>query len=457
MKLLKWSFWVSLILITACQTSDRVSDLPQDEFIQVYFNQRESDRHNYQDPYRQIQRGGDNLEAVILQEITAAKSSIDLAVQELNLPLVAQALVKSHRSGVRVRVILENNYRRSLSSLKSSEIKSLKSRDRHKYHEFLALVDRDGNGDLSSQEIAQGDALLILQQAGIPLLDDTADGTKGSGLMHHKFMVIDEQVVLTGSANFTLSGLFGDFDDLNTRGNVNHLLRIDHQEVAALFLEEFNYMWGDGVKGSTNSQFGLAKPWRSPVTFRWNNTQVTIQFAPTSPTKNWHLTTNGLIGKIISDAHDSLKLALFVFSDQTIAKIVQQKQEQGITVSGIFDSGFAFRDYSAVWDLLRIDSGDRCSAITNSNPQQEQLQKTIGVANLPDGDKLHHKFALIDRQTVISGSQNWSSAGNNLNDEVIIVIRNGTVAQHFDREFQRLSHSVTWGLPPRLAKCKSVY
>ena len=75
----------------------------------------------------------------------------------------------------------------------------------------MAFVDINQDGRLSPEEIAQRDALSILAQASIPIIDDTADGTKGSGLMHHKFMVVDRQTVITGSANWTMSGIHGDF------------------------------------------------------------------------------------------------------------------------------------------------------------------------------------------------------------------------------------------------------
>ena len=445
---LTWIFLLCLAAITACQKSDRLSDLSQDEFIQVYFNHRETDGQTYRDPYRQLERTGDNLEAVIIEEIAAAKSTIDLAVQELNLPLVAQALVDSHRSGVKVRVILDNNYSRPLSNLNPSEVRKLERRDRLKYEQFLELVDLDRNGRLSASEISQGDALVILRNSGIPLIDDTADGSKGSGLMHHKFMVVDGKTIITGSANFTLSGIHGDFQNLDTNGNVNHLLRIDNREVASLFTEEFNYMWGDGDAGGTN-KFGLAKPWRSPVTITWDNTKVTIQFSPVSNSKDWHLSSNALIGKVINNATNSLDLAVFVFSDQAIADILQQKQQQGVEISGVFDSGFAFRYYSEVLDLLGAVSYRNCQAEDNNNPWAKPLER-VGVANLPMGDKLHHKLALIDKQTVISGSQNWSQAANNNNDETVIIIHNLTLAQHFDRELQRLYESAFWGLPPRI-------
>ena len=435
--------------IAACSIrSNRKNSLPQDRFIQAYFNHRETKR-NYDEPYRELKRSGDDLEAVIIEQIAAARSTISLAVQELNLPLVAKALAQSHRSGVRVRVILDNQYSQSFSQLNRQEIKQLKPRDRQKYDSFKKLVDLNQDNNLDAEEIAQRDALFILKQAGILIIDDTADGSKGSGLMHHKFMVVDNKIVLTGSTNFTVSGVHGDLDNLATRGNVNHLLRIENTKVAELFTEEFNYMWGDSPKGGVNSKFGLQKPWRSPKTIIWQDTKFTIQFAPTSTRKDWQLSTNGLIAKTIKNTARSIELALFVFSEQKIVDALKQLQQ--VEIKGVFDSSFAYRYYSEVLDMLGTTLYLRCQPEANNNPWQESLN-TVGTPQIAPGDKLHHKFALIDNYTVISGSQNWSETANINNDEALIIISNFTLAKHFDREFQRLYDSVSTGLPTKIGQ-----
>lgn len=447
---LTWIFLLCFNLIIGCKQSPPQSlDLPQDEFIRAYFNHRKTVKRTYSDIYRGVKRSGDDLEAVIIEEIAGARSTIDLAVQELNLPLIAQALVKSHRSGVRVRVILDNNFSRPLSSLNQQEIEQLSQRDRLKYDEFVDLVDQDKNNRLSISEISKGDALVILDNAGIPIIDDTADGSKGSGLMHHKFMVIDSKTVVTGSSNFTLSGIHGDFKNIETKGNINHLLQIDNSELASLFAQEFNYMWGDSKRGGVNSKFGLAKPYRSPKSIAWKDTKVTVYFSPTSSRKNWNLSGNGLIGKTINNANNSIDLALFVFTDQSIANILQQKQQQSVEIKGVFDGGFAFRYYSEVLDLLGLSSYYNCQLEASNNPWKMPLE-SISVANTNKGDKLHHKFALIDQQTIITGSQNWSKAANHVNDETLLIINNLTLAEHFNREFRRLYQSALWKLPSKL-------
>jgi phosphatidylserine/phosphatidylglycerophosphate/cardiolipin synthase-like enzyme len=441
-------FYCCLLLLVACaKDADKANSLPQDEFIQVYFNHRETQRHTYTDPYREIERPGDNLEAIIIEEIDKAKSSIDLAVYELNLPLVAQALANKHHDGVTVRVIIDNDYSRSLTELSAAEINQLDQRDRQKYEELVQLVDVNQDQELSSTEIAQRDALTILQQAGVQVIDDTADGSKGSGLMHHKFMVIDNERVLAGSTNYTLSDIHGDFSNPETRGNINHLLRIQHAQVANLFREEFNYLWGLPELGM-NPKFALAKPWRSPQSFSWQDTQITIQFSPTSSEQTWSYSTSGLIGKTIDSATKSVDLALFVFSAQELADILQYKQEQGIMIKGIFDPGFAHRYYSEMLDLLGVtlySQYSHCQPEANNHPWLNPLD-TVGIAQVNSGDKLHHKFAVIDDATVISGSHNWSEAANSQNDEAVIIINNAKVAQHFVQEFQRLYSSGFLGI-----------
>lgn len=440
--------FVCLLLIISCSQNPQLSpSLPQDRFIQVYFNHRQ-DATPYTEPYRHLERSGDNLESVIIEAIAEAKSTVDLAVQELNLPLVAKALVQSQAAGVRVRVILDNNYSRSISQLKPSAISKLSPRDRQKYRQLFELIDSDRDGRLSDSEIAQQDAIVILERAKIPLIDDTADGSKGSGLMHHKFMVIDGKTVVTGSANFTLSGIHGDFDNLATRGNINHLLKITNDRVARLFTREFDYMWGDGVGGNSDSKFGLAKPWRPLETVSWENTKVQLQFAPTSSTKDWNISTNGAIARILNEAEKSIDLALFVFSEQKLADVLQQQHERGVEIKGVFDPGFAYRYYSEVLDMLGVTLYFRCKAEADNNPWQDL--GTVGTPNLVFGDKLHHKFATVDRQMVITGSQNWSQAANQINDETVLIIDNPTVARHFQQESDRLYDSAAWGIPEKV-------
>jgi phosphatidylserine/phosphatidylglycerophosphate/cardiolipin synthase-like enzyme len=442
-------------LLPGCQLiSARERELPQDKAIEVYFNQRETGKRTYKDPYRQISRPGDNLEAVIIDRIKLAKTSIDLAVLEFNLPEIALALVAKKKQGVKVRIILDNNYSHSLSQLSKQKIAKLDSYGRASYQNWFSLVDIDGNGELSPTEIAKRDALTILNNAGIPILDDRADGSKGSGLMHHKFMIIDRKLVVTGSANFTLSDIHGDFTNLDTRGNVNHLLTIDNSDLARAFLAEFDYMWGDGIDGAKDSKFGLAKSWRSPQEISSKDTKITLQFAPTSASLAEKYSTNTLIGKTLERADESISLALFVFSEQKLANILQRKYLGGVNIEGFFDRSFAFRYYSEVLDMLGVAVKNRCKYEVGNSPWSKSLN-TVGVPDLPRGDKLHHKFALIDQKIVITGSHNWSPSANERNDETLLIIANTTVAQHFARELLRLKQQTNFGLPTRFNRTQN--
>lgn len=400
-----------LLLLNGCQTKpQKLPPLPQDSAIQVYFNHNEAQGKEYLESYRNIVREGDNLEAIIIEQINSANKSIDIAVQEINLSQLARAIVAKKERGIRVRIVIENNYNLPLNKLNNN------------------------------------DGLAILKRANIPIIDDREDGSKGSGLMHHKFMVIDGKKVVTGSANFTLSGIHGDFDNLATRGNANHLLVINSPELANIFTQEFNYLWGDGVGRKQDSLFGLKKPDRSPQTIKIGDTTLSVKFSPTSPTKSWNNSTNGLIANTLQSANNSINLALFVFTDQAIANTLEKEYLQGVEIKALIDPNFAYQYYSEGLDLLGVALPFKCKYQPNNNPWQKPI-KTVGIPNLEKGDKLHHKFGIIDNYTIITGSHNWSNSANHTNDETLLIIYNPLIAQHFRREFDRLYKDAILGIP----------
>ncbi|MCF3607691.1 DUF655 domain-containing protein [Planktothrix agardhii 1033] len=361
-QLVKISLQISLTLLLALgldacvKTSSesvlkpRLEPLTQDSLIQVYFNHSEASV--YTEPYRHISRFGDNLEQIIIDTINQSTSTIDVAVQEFRLPNIAQALVERHQAGVQVRVILENNYRRPWGQFTPAEIQQLPEQEQNRYQEFILLADLNQDGKVSPEESQQRDALIILEKAGIPIIDDTENGSKGTGLMHHKFMVVDKK-------------------------------------------------------------------------------------------KN---STNGLINQKLLRINQSFDFALFVFSAQDIVNTLERKHQNNVSIRGLIDPSFAYRFYSEGLDMMGISLVNKCRYESGNNPWKQPIS-TVGIPNLPEGDRLHHKFGIIDGKIVITGSHNWTEAANTQNDETLIVVENPTVASHFQREFERLYQNSALGIP----------
>jgi len=431
--------------------------LPQDPFVQVFFNHNQSS--SYTEPYRHQTRAGENLEQVAVEAIESAQATVDVAVHELRLPRIAAALAKQQQAGIQVRVILENTYSRSWSPLTTAEVAKLDIRGRSQYQEYYQLIDRNSDEQISQEEVNQGDALTILKNAGIPWIDDTADGSAGSGLMHHKFLVVDGRTVIVTSANFTPSDIHGDFGFLGSRGNPNALLKINSSELASSFTQEFNLMWGDGSGKKPDSQFGVQKSFRPAQQVKLEKTTVAVQFSPTSRTIPWEESVNGLIGKTLNRATASVDLALFVFSEQFLSTVLEARHQQGVKVRSLIEPDYAYKSYSEGLDMLGValaqsdqaGNSGYCRFEVGNTPWQQPI-KTVGVPQLPEGDRLHHKFGVVDRRTVIVGSHNWSQAAGQNNDENLLVIDSQVVAAHFNREFERLYANAKLGLPKFLQR-----
>src|SRR5665647_2709153 len=110
--------------------------------VRTYFNQNQA--HSYVDPYRKISRPGDNLERVLISEVAQARKSIYVAVQEMRLPLLAQALIDKKKAGVDVRIVMEHDYNFTVVDQRDT------NNDEHeasKLAELKAFVDVNHNGN----------------------------------------------------------------------------------------------------------------------------------------------------------------------------------------------------------------------------------------------------------------------------------------------------------------------
>ena len=407
------------------------ADLPLPPGIRVAFNHR-SDRR-YRSPISGQWRQGDDLEAMILEAIREARSEVLVAVQELSLPAVAEALAARRRQGLRVQVVLENTYSSAWSEQHAVDLEP------HQRQRVAQL-----------QALGQGDAVAILRRAGVPVIDDTADGSAGSGLMHHKFLVVDRRLVVTGSANFSPSCIHGDADDPRTRGNVNHLLRFDSPELAALFAAEFARLWGDGPGGRPDSRFGLGKGGGGARRVRLGDTTVEVLFSP----HRRQDPDNGLawLEHQLQGVRRRLDLSLFVFSAQNLADTLARLRQQGVQLRLLDDPGFASRSYSEVLDLLGVQLSDHRCRVEADNRVWQQPIEGAGSPRLVRGDKLHHKLAILDGRRVISGSFNWSPSASFNNDETLLRIDSPQLAAHFEREMARLWRGAELGVSPKLQR-----
>lgn len=62
-------------------------------------------------------------------------------------------------------------------------------------------------------------------------------------LMHHKFVIVDNSIIITGSTNWTMGAFFGNFD---------HVLVTNQRLLVQPFVEEFNRLWKVFSKSEEN-------------------------------------------------------------------------------------------------------------------------------------------------------------------------------------------------------------
>ena len=238
----------------------------------------------------------------------------------------------------------------------------------------------------------------VLKDAGITVIDD-----QQPGLMNNRFIVIDHKEVWTGSLTYDLAGVFREY---------NSLIRVLSPEVAADYTQEFNEMF-------ERNQFG---PFVAPLTphpiVDIQGVQVEVLFSPDD-------IVAARLGQLISEAKESISFLAYSFASADLGKNIRDRAKDGVAINGVLE-----------FDLVDPNQPD-----PNPNLVEElNFFRQAGLNVLLDRNPelLNHKIMVIDGQTVVVGSYDFTNRAENDNDENVLIIHSEEVAQKFLEEFQRV-------------------
>ncbi|MGN8225317.1 phospholipase D-like domain-containing protein [Gracilimonas sp. BCB1] len=371
-----------------------------EEWIQAYFNMPAD--HSVA-AGNNLSNSNQDLIGTLEQLIDSASTSIDFCIYDFEHPRIAHALVRAKNRGVRIRVVTDDHNRTD-----------------------------GGDYDLA--------IWTILATGGILSMDDDGDIYNPDGTitdhdlvnngsdMHNKFAVIDylspspdDDYVWTGSTNMTFTGAY----------NTNHTLIIKDSDIAKIYTEEFEHMWGDSDETPevNRAVFHKDKKNVGQNVFDVGGTRVEVYFAPVNRDRSKPSVSERLVSLIREEAqHDINFLAFAITPDIPISRQMWDQSSTGdVLLRGAIDRSFYSR-YQSAGEIWGIDSA-------------RMSNRMILPAN--ELRKLHHKVILLDAEhpdssdigVTVAGSYNFSMNAEMNNDENTVIIFSDEITNQFYQDF----------------------
>lgn len=335
------------------QTKSKLPSLPSSAIFSTFTN---AYKGSVTDNEKSARQDINNPDKYLFSLIQSAQTNLDAAIYDIDDPGVTNEFIQAAKRGVKVRIIIDNE------SLKSFEDPSLPRK-----------------------------AIEDLKAAGIPIVDD-----KRSGLMHNKFVVVDNTKVWTGSYNLSTADMY--------LFNQNSVL-INSSQLAENFSAEFNKLFN----GTFNNKPALQLP---HPTVNVGDATIKTYFSP----------NGGTLKAIIDELKTATKVKFmaFSFTSTDIAnEFINISKKPGGEVEGIYDGCQASNAYER-------------PILTNLRQNKIWINA--------DGNQalLHHKVMILDDQTVITGSFNFSKNAESSNNENTLIIKSPSLAKSFLAEYERI-------------------
>ncbi|MFO7651243.1 MAG: phospholipase D-like domain-containing protein [bacterium] len=267
-----------------------------------------------------------------------------------------------------------------------------------------------------------------LRAAGIAVWSDSI-GPNSSGYMHNKFAIRD--AADSDSANdvtwvATYNPNIGEL-------NADCALELPGAALARLYRLEFEQMWG-GTGPVPDPQYARFHTGKRDVLPTHEALVAGIPFRVFFAPQDRVVDT---ITAIVSRCERQVFFAINAFTYDPLGLAMCDAWSRGRWVGGAMDRAGALDPNSEFgrlrdWGIpIRIDS-------------------FLGPANL-----LHQKLMIVDSQTVIVGSANWSQNANTLNDENIVIFSDPAITARMVAEAARRYAEAGGRYPPAVLETSS--
>jgi phosphatidylserine/phosphatidylglycerophosphate/cardiolipin synthase-like enzyme len=127
----------------------------------------------------------------------------------------------------------------------------------------------------------------------------------------------------------------------------------------------------------------------------------------------------------IDQAQHSIQAAVYTFTSRTVAEALLRAGKRGVRISLILD-GNDESEYSKGFYLSK-----KGIAVRYSRGLRRRGKKiSYGL--------MHDKFAVIDKDLVVTGSYNWTVSAERWNYENLLVIDSASLASRYEQEFKKI-------------------
>ena len=201
-------------------------------------------------------------------------------------------------------------------------------------------------------------------------------------IMHDKFFIFDKRIVFTGSTNISNTCL--------TRFNSNVALLINDEKIADIFEQEFEQMFN----GKFHNDKSAVK---NNEHIKLGNMDVSVYFSPANKAGTTQVIP------LIKGAKKYIYVPAFYLTRKDMVDELINAKNRGVDVKIIMDETCAGSKYANIGYI-------------KNNGVELKVEHWSG--------KMHMKSMIIDDDTLVIGSMNFTKQGESVNDENCLIIKN---------------------------------